>query len=357
MNIAIITLYGDENYGNKLQNYALQEVIGSLGNKANTLIFSRSNNLFKKFLSTFIIHTNNGRKLKPLKELIRTHNFKTFSKKFLKTNIIKGCEGRYNDILEEKYDMFVVGSDQVWNPLFWSRSNGLDDVCIYLLTFTKKRKISYAASFGITDISDKSKNLIENELKKFTAISVRELSGKSILENMGLNSEVVLDPTLLLSRDNWKKLESNLIPVHEKFIMIYFLGEMEKSIKNMIIQYAKSNNLKIIDIMDEKSKYYVKGPELFIELIDKAEIVMTDSFHATVFSLIFHTKFAVFNRIHSNKSDMSSRIISLFNTLDLKLSLSDNSNLFIFTEFGEVDYKLSKEKDNSLNFLKNNLHF
>ena len=218
-NILIITLYGNYNYGNKFQNYAMQTTLEKLGGNANTNIninfnTQKTNNIlqklrkitFKRIINKLLV------KFKNITDKKRTENFKAFSEKYLKTV-------NYNtyDELNKNYDMLCIGSDQIWNPYF------IKDFYYSYGQFSNNA-FSYAASFGINEIPDEYKEEVKKGLNHVKHISVREDKGADIVENLiGKRPEVVLDPTLLLEDKEWDKIIA--VPKNipkKKFIVTYF---------------------------------------------------------------------------------------------------------------------------------------
>lgn len=343
--IAIITII-TRNYGNRLQNYALQQAIQKLGADVKTIpLVDGQPKINKLFLC-----------VKSLYNLIR-HNsvskWEWFDRNiYWEKKAIKNNEAELN----AKYDFFIVGSDQVWNPLFDINSDR------ELLTFTtNNKKISYAASIGLSDFPLKYIEHYASEWKKFAKISVREQDAEQIVYNAtGRKVQVVLDPTMLLTKEEWNVL----MPKHHKelanskYCVKYFLGKIEKEYDEFVKEYALKNNLKIIDILDKNGKTKNEiGPAEFICLIARSEVVFTDSFHGTVFSILYHRSFLAFERTkQSGYGKMSSRIDNLLETFSLtqqkinKISDLDKVNLNYDKE--RVEYILNLKRNESIEFLK-----
>ena len=343
MKICIVTLYGEFNYGNRLQNYALQKALESLGHEVSSLAVIKDINPLKRRIKKFIEKQGNRIRFIKSVERKRQREFSNFNNRFITTQIIYNESGL---IPEEagNSDCYIVGSDQVWNPLFWEDRDDTPELYNYLLSFTDRKKISYAASFGIANLSKKWQGRFKPLISRFDAISVREKDAVDIVSKLGKSAEVVLDPTLLLSPYDWRSVESN--KVHEKndYILLYFLGKKPDDL-------MFENDIEVIDLLDEKDPWYTSGPDTFVELIDKASIVYTDSFHATVFSIIFHTPFVVYNRMHSNKSDMSGRVRTLLAAIGIEEGLSKTASIINYT--GKIeDEKLEIQREKSISFLR-----
>jgi tRNA threonylcarbamoyl adenosine modification protein YeaZ len=212
------------------------------------------------------------------------------------------------------YDYYVVGSDQVWNP----HHGKLKDLDL-LVGIPDSKRISYAASIGIDELPESVKDKAKEEWLKFKAISVREDKGKEIIEELtGRNDvQVNLDPTMLLTSEEWSKLAKRPKQLKtDKYILNYFLGELSEQRKNEIERIAKENDCEIINILDKNGEFYETGPSEFLYLEQNAFLICTDSFHSSVFSILFNRPFIVFNREDINKS-MNSRIDTLINTFKL----------------------------------------
>lgn len=352
MKIAIVTLYGLFNYGNRLQNYALQSVLELLGNKVETLAVEPEPNGLKRIIKKYVKKEDGKILLQKKIERIREENFRKFTEDYIHTRYICNKERLIYASYGKQYDAVVVGSDQVWNPLFWEEEGVESSSNNYLLKFCDN-KIAYASSFGIGELPLSYEKIFATELKTFNAISVREKEGMTIVNKLIQQKiHVVLDPTMLLSAQEWRKIQSPNRCIDQKYIVTYFLGEQEGSLKEYIESISKKNELEIINIMDSNTNIYGKGPEVFLNLIDNAELCFTDSFHATVFSTLFHTPFIVTERKHSNKSNMNSRITTLLEVLGLekRMDWQKTDNPFA-CDFTEADSRIEREKKKSIAFL------
>lgn len=368
MNIAIITISEHNNYGNRLQNYALQKFLLNYAKNVDTIWWNRDNYLVNKkkwnikTVVKYLLNWKNARYYlnnKYMREVIREYNIKKFSDKYI--SIKYDYQIKRN--LDEKYDCFIVGSDQVWNFNFWNDWDTLKHTleAVFLKFAPKEKKIAYAASLGISDIPDKIKKIYIESLKEFKCISIREKKGASLIENLlKVNIPVLVDPTILLFKEEWQKME--LVPdwyKGDKYILTYFLGDSSTIIKNI----AKKNNWKIYNLMDSSNlDLYTSRVEEFIYLIEKAELVVTDSFHACVFSILMNTPFLVVNRQQKGLADMTSRIdtlLELFGYQDRyiingKCDLSDEEILYM--DFSNVKSIQEREIERSTAYLKKALN-
>lgn len=366
--IGIVTLHGYSNYGNKLQNYALQETINSLGYEANTVIIRtkentdnilirRTKTLFKtspkKVIRILIKRREQKFFYKRNKKLIdnRIRAFKNFSKKYLN-------EIFYHDIdnIAQDYQYFITGSDQVWNPHY------INNIDKYFLTFAHKRqRISYAASFGVSTLPDEYIKNYGLWLSQMEHISVREEAGASIVyELTGREIKVLVDPTLMLDKNMWLSVaKTSKGKPNNPYILTYFLGEISQEIEAFINKIKKEYNLEVIHLVDINDPVrYVAGPGEFLNYINLSEIFLTDSFHGAVFSILFKKPFAICDRI-SNTPSMGSRIETLlikFKLEDRKWeNIKDSDNPFDI-DFSHISPILEFERKKSLDYLKNALN-
>ena len=363
--IKILTFHNAENYGATLQAYALKETL----KKLNT------NPKFVNYINKNI--------LKDYK-LIRTNSFKSFfsSLWFFKRNLkrknsFKGYINKYLDGTSKKYyskedierdvkqgDTYISGSDQIFNPVL---THGLSDV--YTLNFGKDTtdvtKIVYGASVGNEELLKKHKEDFFNKLQSVDLLSVREESVIAPLSKI-TNREVekVLDPTLLLGKENWDKLilENKVTSLqNKKYILVYTLFENDEITK--IANYlSEKTGLKIVHFRkynaynNELTSLYSKGPVDFINAFKHAEYIVTNSFHGLVFSIIFERKFyAVMPK------ERAGRLKDLIDMLSLNSrsvsSLEDVQALDIDEQidYNKVKEMLDIEKDKSIEYLKKGL--
>lgn len=293
---------------------------------------------------------------------LQYHRFKAFQDKYMSfyPGESKNWLTIQNDI--PIADIYVCGSDQIWNPMF---KNGYNDPG-YFLSFAKGRKIAYAPSFGVSDIPDTSQRDLKELLKSFEHISVREKEGAKIIKKYtSLEANVVLDPTLLLNKEEWEdiKLLPNNIP--EKYILCYRFGN-SFTVDRVISKIAKQTNLPIIELPlsgisffnVKRTRCFDAGPSEFIGLISKATLVLTDSFHATVFSIIMQTPFITFLRSSNQRKSegMNSRVTNLLSMLDLSDRIYTNDKNLSNEELFNMDFshafdKLEIQRTNSSKWL------
>lgn len=351
MKIAILTFHKatNKNFGASLQSYACSKLMKKNNNKDSVKIIDFS--------------PNRSNKLKKFFHKITSLNFFKYNKKFLNlTNKIQSMEDLKK--LNNEFDIFVVGSDQVWRGI-WN----IDTKTHYFFDFVNddKKKIAYAASFGVDywegtlELTEKIKPLI----KKFDYISVREESGIDICKDtFGIDNAVcVLDPTLMISREDYQPIlddwqdKSHLNKKYIAHMLLDDTAELKNESQNIAkylgaeINYIKGKSFKILgrDII-----FYNKVSQWLTYLKD-AELVITDSFHCTVFSIIFHKKFVVV----ANKTRGIARLETLLGKVGLQdrffTNIKDVMKSGILDKnisYDEVENKLEVHRKYSMEFLK-----
>ena len=263
-------------------------------------------------------------------------------------NIYKHC--LIPNSIDGEFDFFVVGSDQVWNYSF--ATDRFDD---YFLKFTSpKKRIAFSASIGVEKLDSKWENVFCENLKKFNRISVREESARNIIEKLVFKEvQVFIDPVMLLSVDEWNKVSIKpKVRMDCPYILTYFLGD--QAIKGSKIEiWAKENNYSIYNLLDKNSILYATGPGEFLSLIANANLVCTDSFHCTAFSIIYSIPFITFDR-KGMMCDMSSRLKTLLKLFhfDHRWNTSVEEKDYLNCDFSHVQDILNKEHQRVFNYFK-----
>lgn len=375
--VGIITIHNSPNYGACLQSYALYRYIQQQGNDVEIIDLHRPVAYedyipSKKYVCSRPVKRSLLSKIKGnVKSLIgiKPKNPSLYSplaiKKFDEFNSIIKLSKPYRGIDElyanpPLYDLYISGSDQLWNPT--------QTYCLepYFLTFVPNgqgKKISYATSVGITDLRDNEKKDFAKWLNLYDDISVREYQAQSLLQGLLADKKVnqVADPTFLLDPKDWKDMAVR--PKQSKYILMFTL-QHRPEILEYCLQLSKQSGLPLIelgqvqpDVLDG-SYTAVKdaGPKEFLGYIENAELVITDSFHCTVFSLImgannFYTYIAPTNQ-------RGSRIIDLLETYNLKkhllpISLNSSFDTLMFETINKnvVSGIMRNERDRSRLFI------
>ncbi|MBU3111063.1 polysaccharide pyruvyl transferase family protein [Clostridium lacusfryxellense] len=359
MKTAIITITDFSNIGNRLQNYAVQQVLLQMNQEPKSLRVRIDMNVHKRFkqqirrICSIILPKTLYRK-KPAS--VRFTLFEQFTRKYILEKIYVDKNNSFCDVKMDKFDYYIVGSDQVWNPNYLE-TNLFNN---YLLTFaTPEKRISYAASFGVSELPEEWKKCFAEELSKFKAISVREDAGAKIIKELtGRDVEVLIDPTMMLNADTWRQISKKArVRKREKksYILKYFLGDQSEERKKYIQSIADKNGLEVYDLLDIRYReIYTAGPDEFLDLIDHAALICTDSFHATTFSILFAKPFLVMNREQEGMGNMGSRIITLLSKLHLERRISGKieENQIFECDYHEAYQALEKEREKAYTFLK-----
>ena len=344
MKIGIVTIIDYTNYGNRLQNYAVYYVLNKkYGCKVTTLAphkekaFCDGNyilwgkEVFARHLSR-IVPTVAEKRFG--NNITRWSNFSNWSKR-IPTKHYYGDE-KLSEKLNEKYDLFFAGSDQIWNYRF-----AFKEFYNYFLQFADNRKkIAISGSFGVEEIPVEWEKAYIDGLSSFSYISVREDAGQAIVkELLGKDVQVLIDPVMMLSKEEWLNVSKNpRVDCSKPYILKYYLGdELEE---DKIDVWAKKNGYRVYELLnDQIPELYSAGPGEFISLISNAAMVCSDSFHCIAFSIIFSKPFIVYDR-RGKDNYMSSRL----DTLLKKFGFQNRwKHLLKESEYLSCDYEPVKE--------------
>lgn len=356
--INIITLQNVHNYGSVLQALATQNIFESLGFEVKFYNYKRKEekNIIFKFIATCKEQGIKGF----MKCLVWLPSWIMEDKVFPKfiealIHVIPQVVTDNEDFIKlgDTADIYCTGSDQTWNS-GWN--NGTLKPLFLDFVPEGKKRIAYAASFGKSALKDKEKVETKHLLEKYSFISVRENSGVNICKNLGLNAVQVLDPTLQMTGDYWRKLSK---PVkYEKYCLLYQLNS-NRAFDKFAIEFCKRKGLKLVrfchrlDKMLLPADFHVAIPEVydFISYIDHADFILTDSFHCTAFSANLNKQFLSFY------PEYGGRIKSILELLHLEnRHLADLYNMS-YCNLSDIDYKevnevLNIERAKSINLLK-----
>jgi len=363
------------NYGSLLQTYALHSYLKETGYDNEIILYTKTKG-WKQFarLSNLSLVKMKGQVV--FRDLYcklfhrqifmglqaRKRKFDKFKREYL--DFSKEYVG-WNSLLKanEVYDTFIIGSDQVWNPI-----NIGTDFFNLLFVHEDKYKISYGSSFGVSAIPTYQMKKTAFYLNRIQSLSTRESSGQRIIEKLtGKKATVVCDPTLLINKKYWDELKGEDKFIGEKYIFCYFLGDNLQH-RNFANRLAEKTGLKIVALqhLDEfvKSdidfadiKPFEAGPEEFVNLICNAEYILTDSFHGTIFSILYHKFFFTFSRFEcEGKASTNSRIDSLLELAGIperhiRATADLNKCLDMQINFDIVDAKMAKYQDLSRKYL------
>lgn len=336
MKIGIVTINDIRpNYGNRLQNYAVDYVLQKRGCITETLYVERKKGIKKTVKD--LIHSVTFYRLSKNPAARRCavkkrRKFDRFNRRYLRMRHVESFDG-----LSEQYDYFVVGSDQVWNPSWYNDKKKE----AYLLTFAdREQKICFSPSFGIAELPPEWKEHFRTHLNRFGDISVRENEGAAIVKELtGKEAEVLIDPTLMLGKEEWLRIADTVKSVGEEdYILTYFLGDRGTEVNEVIEQLNGEKHMKVYHLLDmDNPDLFTADPSQFIGLFSNASLILTDSFHACVFSFIFDKPFCVFRR-QGKEKDMMSRMNTLLSKFCLERKLyHEGMDMF------ECDYHAGKQ--------------
>ena len=373
------------NYGTALQGLATVRIIQALGYPFRIIRYKKQRSLWETF-KTLPGYIRSGafkqwkasRKRRKAKKIhpdyaknvkVRTDKCNEFKKKHFEPLCDYYTGWKQLKQGSKNYDVIFVGSDQVWSPL--SLYAGF-----YNLLFVDPSvpQFSYSSSFGKTFIMNHQKRGVARFLNKMDAIGVREIRGAEIVKELtGKEATVVADPTLLLTREQWEQeIKDSKAKVDEPYILCYLLGP-RKDNRDAVTKLGKQLGLKVLTFnhmdwyepLDENFgdiNDYSSDCLDFIKLLSNAQYVITDSFHCSVFSILFHKQFLTLYRLKpTNKMSSHSRIESLLDIMGIperKAALmGNNENLEVIIkeipDWKLVDKNLDKLRESSLEFLKN----
>lgn len=362
MKAAIVTIYDLMNYGNRLQNYATMSFLKSINIESDTLVLdyktvpSIVKDAIKKAIGKPIYKSwnelqedENYIKDFSTSERKKYEKFKEFSYEY--TNIKHKKYLRLpNSNMGRQYDIFIAGSDQIWNP-----NIGQAQPWEFLDFAPRGKKISWAASFGVDQIQPEQESWIRQRLNEMDYISVREKAGEEIVRHLTQKeATTIVDPTLLIDVKEWESLSAKPEALNgdTNYMLVFFLGGVSTFARNKINEISKENELDVVDLLDENCEMFESGPREFLYLISHAKIVLTDSFHASVFSFLFQRPFLVFQR-EKEKNITLSRIKTLLGTFHLERKMVTNR---INDDIFECDYSegfdiLKDEREKAAYFL------
>ena len=379
-----MTYIKDDNYGEELQAFALQYFLNKNGYDAEVIDLEKRLKDLSKSKETILPAIINRFKVygvqapiyivKKVIDVYRKRRFdrnnqeykEIYHKQFVDffNAYTKHSESFYTlerirSTMDLSYDTFIAGSDQIWN---FMHTDFLD---VFFLEFAKKfkaKRISYAASISVSKIPDSMKKKYQDLIKNIDYLSVREIQGAELLKGIcGRDAEVVLDPTLLLNKQDWIDTCVYKLPLFDNYVLVYTLSG-SRQIKKLA--YSISNSYKcstIIFIIGDRSILskegtetpIIVGPSEWLGLFLKARYVVTDSFHGTAFSINFNIPFTT---LVNPVSNMNSRVLSILTITKLmgrivydgkKIKIPEVLNI----DFSEVNEIIDSWRKKSFNFL------
>lgn len=361
MRLLLVTIFDVNNYGATFQAYASARFLGKI---KEVNIINMQNNYLD--LSSKVIRYNFSPRgfLRSAKDIFRlkpryelTKKFKKFNEQYLPLT------KRFNkitdivDILNPE-DILIVGSDQLWNPRVVSGNNGFED--LYFLDFAKEnKKMTMATSVGGYQFNSTEKNILREKLETFSYITVREettaeLFRKEVREDV----ECIIDPTLLISKEEWEEISSNMNHLKKEDFLIVYALRPDKKFMKIVDHISKKYNLKVVSIDQEpfanyKTDFHCKnaGPEDFLYYFLNASFVITNSFHGTAFSINFHKNFVTITPEHG-----AERVENLLKRFDLSNRMIENENdlknLNLEINFNTINTQLENIRTETFNKMR-----
>lgn len=367
--IGIITFHNSYNCGSMLESYAMQTIIEKLGLDAEIINFSNEsqrrlygitykNNTLKNIVKNVFIL--------PAHKRIANNNekYEEFKNKYF--HLTKDYNNM-NQLKDDDYSTVVAGSDQIWNITI------ADSDDAYFLPWVKNaKKVAYAPSFGAKRIADNTKDIekYNDFLNSFDALSIREKNGqKWIKEMINKDVPVLLDPTVLLEAEDYEKLVAKDVKVTDDKYIFFYSPDFKSDVCKYVKQVADKYNLKVITWSTKH--YYAKGigrfgfelpeyenPAMYLYLLKHAELVMTTSYHGTIFSTLYKKNFITIK--NSGMYGNDDRVITLLNQLNMMDRLiphefDENFDYLADVNYAEYDKNLPKLKEKSIAYLEENL--
>lgn len=356
MKIGIVTFQNAVNYGAVLQTYALQEILKNLGANPEVIDYqcTKINNMYAPFPKVRSVRALLSNIVWYKRRKKKKVAFQNFEQKYLNLTNKKYFSKEDLEETNDIYDVFISGSDQIW------RSESSNSDTTYFLDFVKdkNKKISYAASFGSDKVEDELKEKYKQLLNDYCKLSVREVQGKKIIEELlQREARVDLDPTFLLEKDRWQEIQKKPAK-KEKYIVLFIIRKSEK-IFRFAEKLAEKTGYKLIYISNDRKKEvkaeYVGGisPEEWLGYFNNAEFIVTNSFHGVAFSIILNKKF--FLELQPYPAKVNSRLENIMDTFNLRereIVNGENQNIEKEIDYITVNKKIENIKKESINYLK-----
>lgn len=376
MRVAVLTFFNNGNFGSELQAIAMSTFLQNLGHEpvfckcGSTVLINRiirfvsrscKNTLACIFNREYRMMDVALRKNASLQCRITSETKKKVredSRKLICSAILNTNE------LKHQFDAYICGSDQIWSPFIMPIKKEY-----YLPFVSREKKIAYAPSFGVSNLPEYHKRAIRKYIDDFQYLSVREKQAISIVEDLcGKKPSYVCDPTMLLSPDEWNlfldKYSCNMERVSDAYVLVYCLSNLDDKMAGVVNEACGGESI-FLQPKRENCPYQNGisddiGVFDFLELIKNAKYVITDSFHGTVFSILFRKQFVVIPRNNTEKTKQASRIESLLDVMGIKQrywhrEVSLESLLHDNIDYERVFFYLDKYRSKSQSFLRNAL--
>lgn len=356
--VALITLHTVSNYGSCLQTFATQKIFESLGWEVEVIDYYRADNLPEYAVEKAFM----GRRMQkfqgvwdrapwlkrllsvPMGAIVKRQRkpFDDFRSKYLHLSKRMYRSADELELYPPVADVYCTGSDQVWNSVW---NNGFEKP--FYLTFAPegKPRISFAASIGRNEVDDWEKPLMKEALSQYKAISMRESSGIGILNDLGFSdAQLVLDPTLMLNKHDWESIAKMPEGIDGPYLLVYQLNK-SKAFVDYVEAVAKKYGLNVVkisygiyDVMKSAKTLIAPSVEEFVGLFLNASYVITDSFHATAYSLNFGVPFTAI--APERFSTRIASVLALTGTEDRMLASQQDIAMYE----RQIDFEYTTEK-------------
>lgn len=361
MKTGTVTWISFRNFGTYLQAYALQKALQNLGCENKVIDDAKVVAAFPKKKISPIRMLRSIPWLYPKRAEFNRKSAQAVSlyEDFKNTYIDLDKAWSNREELAAAYDTFIAGSDQIWSPTSY-----FDD--FYYLGFTDRKKVAYAPSLGTTVYPEHRAEMAKPYIEKFASLSVREPQGAALLkEQFGLDALVVADPTVLLTRSDWEKLTAEPTADEKPYVLCYFLT-YNKAYIDYAKEYCRRKGLamKLLvvrhDFVGLTNDEVYTGPIGFLNAVKGARTILTDSFHATIFSMLFEKQFYTFKRFMDGSAvSQNSRIENMLGKVGLTERLLDESSVMV--EDSSIPYEkvgaiIAQMRTESIDYLKNALN-
>lgn len=347
--IGLITFY-ENNYGSILQCYATKYFLENHGYECVVVSCSEVQQpnlvnkiekyfkvairslVFKSYYKDFVLMKKAARKKNALSETTK-NKMNNFVDGYISPKLFR-IKNLNKLAKTDEFDKFIVGSDQVWNVSF-----DLND--FYFLTFCPyNKRIAFSVSIGLSELSDYERYRLKNRIGLFRSISVREKTGQRLLESMGAKDVKKLsDPTILLNGKEWQKFEDakKCRQLGQHYILIHFLNTPSDVALQYFNYIQETTNSKLIMIgynypelnKNLRFEFYDADPREYIAWINHADLVLTDSYHTTLFSINLGTSFYTFRRMYNHNSSQESRLTDLLEDLNMSGRYISSKNVVV----------------------------
>ncbi len=327
-NVAIVTLYGEYNIGNKLQNYAVEYLMNKAGCKPVTMVTTMYQPLSKRIKNLLIfallfMPINKDRRITERRMMRkRVRKIEAFSKEYL--HYSKYFDYRDKKVLanlNKEYDLFITGSDQVWGSFIDEDPDAFN--YFFLMFADREKRGSIAPSLGRYVVKEDMQEAYAIALKEIRWLSCREKGMQQLIEKLSERKpQLLLDPTMCIPVEEWRRISR--VPeynVPKKYILDYRLGTDKDRTDRIVEDISAKSGFDVVNIYDTRMKNVIfekTGPAEFLWLIDNASLVVTDSFHGCVFSILFNKNFVCIDRTETSKSvNMNDRLDTLLTRFNL----------------------------------------